>query len=171
VSAIVRPATLADADAIAQVHVATWQAAYDGLLPAGYLASLAAERRAPIWRTALSSGSATVHVAVDDDALIGFAAVGPSRDDGAAAGTGELTAIYVDPDHWGEGTGAALHDAGLASLAAAGHTKATLWVLDTNRRARGFYGRHGWSPDGGTKQAEIGDATITEVRYARQLLR
>jgi GNAT superfamily N-acetyltransferase len=98
-------------------------------------------------------------------------AVGRSRDDDAAEDVGELRAIYVYPDHWGERIGATLHDAGLASLAAEANTTATLWVLDTNQRARAFYERHGWSLDGDRKPVEIGDVTVTEVRYTIQLLR
>jgi ribosomal protein S18 acetylase RimI-like enzyme len=175
VSSLVRPATAADAEAIAKVHVATWQAAYAGLLPADYLAALpeSVDSRAEQWRTRLTTGDATVLVAAAGEAateLAGFVAVGRSRDDDAADGIGELYAIYVDPQSWGERIGAALHDAGLASLAAAGNTTATLWVLDTNARARAFYQRHGWSPDGNSKQAEIRDVTVTELRYSTHLV-
>jgi ribosomal protein S18 acetylase RimI-like enzyme len=175
-SSPVRPATVADAEAIARVHVATWQAAYAGLLPADHLAAMSTslESRAERWRTTLMTAGATVLVVDADEAgtaLAGFVAVGRSRDDDAAEDVGELRAIYVHPDHWGERIGATLHDAGLASLAAAANTTATLWVLDTNQRARAFYERHGWSLDGNRKPAEIGDVTVTEVRYTTQLLR
>jgi RimJ/RimL family protein N-acetyltransferase len=171
----VRPATLADAEAIAQVHVATWQAAYAGLLPPNYLAAMSTsvDQRADRWRTTLADADATVLVVDADDvgaALAGFVHVGPSRDEGASDDTGELHSIYVDPAHWTTGLGSALHDAGLAALHAGQHQRATLWVLDTNQRARAFYERHGWSRDGNTKRAEIGDVMVTEVRYTTQLV-
>jgi ribosomal protein S18 acetylase RimI-like enzyme len=174
-SSAVRPATVADAEAIARVHVATWQAAYAGLLPADYLAAMSdsVAQRAERWRTTLSTADATV-LAVDADgvdaAVVGFLHVGPSRDEGASDDIGELHSIYVDPAHWAMGLGSALHDAGLAALLAGGHESATLWVLDTNQRARAFYERHGWSPDGSILQREIGGVTVTEVRYTTQLL-
>jgi ribosomal protein S18 acetylase RimI-like enzyme len=175
-SLAVRPATVADAEAIARVHVATWQAAYAGLLPADYLAAMSdsVDQRAERWRTTVATGGSTVLVVDAPDngqGLAGFVAVGPSRDADAAARTGELYAIYVHPQFWDERIGAALHDAGLAALHAGQHQSATLWVLDTNQRARAFYERHGWSLDGNRKPAEIGDVTVTEVRYTTQLLR
>jgi GNAT superfamily N-acetyltransferase len=174
-SAVVRPATEADAEAIAHVHVATWQAAYTGLLPADYLAAMSGtiEPRADRRRTTLATPSTTVLVVDAADSgggVAGFVDVGPSRDSDAAPRTGELMAIYVHPRFWGQRIGAVLHDAGLAALAAAGNTTATLWVLDTNQRGRAFYERHGWSLDGNTKQAEIGDVTVTEVRYTTHLV-
>ena len=64
-----------------------------------------------------------------------------------------------------------MHDAGLAALRVTEYRRATLWVLDTNARAREFYERHGWSLDGNSKQQEIGELTVTEVRYATHLVR
>jgi ribosomal protein S18 acetylase RimI-like enzyme len=121
----------------------------------------------------VATGGSTVLVVDAPDngqGLAGFVAVGPSRDADAAARTGELYAIYVHPQFWDERIGAALHDAGLAALHAGQHQSATLWVLDTNQRARAFYDRHGWSTDGHTKPAEIGDLTVSEVRYTTQLV-
>jgi hypothetical protein len=42
----IRAATVADATAIGEVHVRSWQAAYAGLIPADFLARLSAESRA-----------------------------------------------------------------------------------------------------------------------------
>jgi len=41
----IREATVEDAEAIAKVHVNSWQAAYQGILPDGYLAKLTVEPR------------------------------------------------------------------------------------------------------------------------------
>jgi hypothetical protein len=53
----------------------------------------------------------------------------------------------------------------MARLAARGCREATLWVLDTNTRARTFYERKGWAADGATQVDEVWGATVTEVRY------
>ncbi len=101
--------------------------------------------------------------------MIGFASAGPSRDDDAERGSiGELYAIYVLARWWGGGTGRRLQAEALAGLRDTGYREATLWVLDTNRRARAFYERTGWTPDGATKQEEFG-LPITEIRYRRSL--
>ncbi len=54
-------------------------------------------------------------------------------------------------------------------LSAMGFTEATLWVMDTNVRARRFYEIAGWSTDGGEKDELFRGAPIHEVRYRRSL--
>ena len=44
----------------------------------------------------------------------------------------------------------------------------SLWVLADNERARRFYKRHGFEPDGVEKIEEIGGKPLTEVRYRRR---
>ena len=153
------------------MHVAGWQAGYSGLLPPQYLAGLSVELRAERWRTILADAQAasTTLVAELDGAVTGFASVGPSRDDDAAPSTGELWGIYVDPQCWGTGVGHALHEAALQELRDARATGATLWVLQGNQRAAGFYERHGWTADGATKTDWRDDVRLDEVRYRLDL--
>jgi hypothetical protein len=44
-----------------------------------------------------------------------------------------------------------------------------LWVLDANERARRFYERTGWAPDGADLTDDSRGFTIREVRYRRDL--
>lgn len=165
---IVRPAVLADAVAISEVHVKTWQVAYAGLIPLDLLDNLSVEQRAQGWRTHITDGN-DVLVVVLDGVVAGFTGFGPSRDDHAAANVGELYAIYVDPGCWDLGVGHALHEAAIAALASAGFGHATLWVLDGNARATGFYERHGWVGDGATKDDVRGDVILHELRFVRPI--
>ena len=71
----------------------------------------------------------------------GFAAVDPPW----------LDALYVRPEAWGTGLAARLHDEALAALRRSGETTARLWVLEENPRARRFYERRGWAPNGVTR--------------------
>ena len=58
----------------------------------------------------------------------------------------------------------------LDELVAAGYDEAILWVLDRNDRARPFYERWGWRPDGATKDEPNGDAPpLLDLRYRRPL--
>jgi GNAT superfamily N-acetyltransferase len=84
-------------------------------------------------------------------------------------GHGELCALYVDPDHWGEGLGVALVAAARAHLAEAGFRHAVLWVLAGNVRADRFYRKDGWLPDGVQKTDEIWGITVEDFRYRREL--
>jgi GNAT superfamily N-acetyltransferase len=100
--------------------------------------------------------------------LLGFASYSPSRDSDADPGrVGEIGAIYLLPSAWGKGIGKRLMEATLESLAAASFVQVTLWVLDSNVRARRFYETGGWSPDGGQKLDESRGFPITQVRYRR----
>jgi GNAT superfamily N-acetyltransferase len=61
-----------------------------------------------------------------------------------------LESLFVLPERWGSGVAAALHDEALRLIAASGVTAATLDVMVDNARARRFYERRGWVPDGRT---------------------
>ena len=157
---MIRPGTPEDAEAVARVHVETWQAAYAHVLPQDRLRTLSVENRAEIHRRSPPL------VAEVDGALVGFVAVGPTHDEN---GDGELYAIYVHPDHWGTGVGRALIGAGEARLKELGHRDVHLWVLDDNPRARRFYEAAGWSTDGTTREIEILGFELTEVCYRKRL--
>jgi RimJ/RimL family protein N-acetyltransferase len=170
VHASIRPARAADAQAIAEVHVATWRAAYRGLLPQALLDGLSVQQRASSWRSILLAANDQTLVAIDGptEQIIGFVTVGVSRDNDTSDTVAELRAIYLHPSHWDTGLGRRLHDAGL-DLLSEPFTEVSLWVLDSNSRARRFYERLGWHPDGGAKEDVRDDVTLSEVRYRRSL--
>lgn len=89
--------------------------------------------------------------------------------DGPEPATGELYALNVHPDRWGGGVGSVLLGHVHAALADAGHREAVLWVVPQNERARRFYARHGWAPDGAAKTDTVQGVTVDEVRYRRRL--
>jgi GNAT superfamily N-acetyltransferase len=165
---IVRPATSDDADAIGRVQVETWRAAYAGLLPQETIDAFDVSARQNMWREGLSRtprpGSATF-VALLDDEVVGFATVGAASSEPEA---GELYAIYVHPSRWGHGAGRALIERAEESLRKSGFPRALLWVLEGNERAESFYRAAGWTHDG-EKQDDFQGATVTELRYRKQL--
>lgn len=169
---LVRPATSADADAIGEIHVRSWQHAYAGDLPDDVLAGLSVPDRQRAWRDRLTALAGTdrpaehVFVATAGGTVVGFTIVGPNRDADADPDTGELYAIYLLPERQGRGIGRLLNDRGLAALAADGYRAATLWVLAGNDQAQGFYRRMGWTADGTTKTDTVaGSVRVTEARY------
>jgi ribosomal protein S18 acetylase RimI-like enzyme len=171
VKGTVREATAADAAAIARVHLASWQAAYRGLVPDGFLDSLNLGERTARWREQLTHrplGQVT-HVAEVDGEIAGFAAGGACRDQEAGPRDGELYAIYVDPGSWRQGVGALLAATGLDSLRDHGFTEARLWVLEANAAARAFYEHCGWSADGARAAHTFGEQGLPIVRYRRAL--
>src|ERR1700712_2159628 len=104
----IRLAKHEDALAVAQVHVRSWQAGYRDLLPSDYLRSLRAEERAARYDLGNRDPLRPVTlVAVDGDAFCGFATAAPAAQSDAP-GCGELSALYVSPEHWRSGAGSAL---------------------------------------------------------------
>lgn len=69
----------------------------------------------------------------------------------SATGDDFLNGLYVRPEAWGTGVAARLHDRAIEALRASGVVTARLWVLAENHRARRFYERRGWEPDGTTR--------------------
>jgi len=168
----VRVATVDDAEAVATVHVRSWQSAYRGLLPDAFLDTLSVERRSEVWNRILAETDLPrtgTFVLQEGFEVIGFVHVAPTRDDDLPASTGEVTAIYVTQRARGLGGGRQLMDAAKSSLKSAGFAAAALWVLEANVGARGFYERQGWLPDGAHKLDDRGDFVLREVRYSTTL--
>jgi GNAT superfamily N-acetyltransferase len=162
----IRKAVSGDAEGIAGVQERTWQTAYRHVFPAREL-----ERGGFIqpgrWRDRIADPPAgwATFVAEHDGVVTGFVSVGPSRDE---RGVGELYAIYVEPASWSTGTGRALIERAEAELCSA-YVEATLWVLEDNPRAREFYERAGWAPDGKRKAEVRWGVRAPEVRYRKSL--
>jgi ribosomal protein S18 acetylase RimI-like enzyme len=159
----IRLATAADALAIETVRVQGWRTAYRHVFPPAELDALPID--AERWRPRLRVPPLgwTTMVCEDGGRVVGFSSVGPSRDDDAL---GELYAIYVAPQAWSTGAGRALLAAGEEQLASEYHA-ALLWVLEDNPRARRFYERAGWAPDGARKAEERFGVRAPEVRYRK----
>lgn len=164
-----RPAEPDDAMAVARVHVRSWQVAYRTLLPDDYLDQLRPEDRAKTYDFAsLDPLKPRTVVAIEEGVILGFATTMPSRDADLPE-HGELCAIYVDPDRWGQGIGVALIAAARANLLALAFRNALLWVLTGNARAERFYRIDQWVADGRSRTDSVWGVTVNEVRYQRVL--
>jgi ribosomal protein S18 acetylase RimI-like enzyme len=167
---IVRDATENDVVVLADVHVRTWQNAYRGKVPQQHLDRMDPARRQRGWRQILRNAGPEVTLVAEHESrgVVGFVHVSPSRDtDTDPHLTGEVQAIYLLPEYWGQGVGQLLMDAGLRRLAESGYREYVLWVLATNDRARRFYETGGWQPDGATKTDDSRGFPLLEVRYRR----
>jgi ribosomal protein S18 acetylase RimI-like enzyme len=167
----VRRAKPRDATGIGLVHVRSWQATYRGHFPQEFLDGLDPKQRAAKWRRYLKESSddrARLLVTEQNREIVGFANVGPCRDEQLTT-AGEVRAIYLLPEYWDRGLGRELMAAGLDALTSAGFPEAILWVLAANDRARRFYDAGGWIADGAVKEDEGFGFPIREVRYRRAL--
>lgn len=169
----VRPAEPGDAAAIAAVHLAAWRAAYGHVFPGDALRDVSAAEREGAWRRTIGGAAPRRRVLVAGPPggdPRGFAVWGPTRDaDGDPATTAELYSLYVHPGAWGSGLGRVLLARGTALARADGFTRATLWVVADNARARRVYAAAGWTADGAGRSEEVLGARVPEVRYARPL--
>src|SRR4051794_6066167 len=87
------------------------------------------------WR----ESTGTTLVAEEDGRIVGLAAVDACW----------LGGFYVLPELWGSGIADELHDAALATVPDCPEIR--LWTLEANHRARRFYEKRGWRPNGETR--------------------
>ena len=160
----IRRARPEDAMAVARVHVRSWQAAYRGLMPDQYLDGLRAENRAATYDFSGTDPLKPETIVMEDaGSIVGFATTAPSD----VIGWGELSALYVDPDHWARGFGVALIAAARMRLVERGFGEAVLWVLEGNTRADRFYRNDGWMHDETRRTTTVWGITVNENRYRR----
>jgi GNAT superfamily N-acetyltransferase len=159
-----RLARSADALAVETIRVRGWQAAYRHILPPAELDALRID--ATRWHERFETPPAgwATFVAEVDAAVVGFATIGPSRDE---QGLGELYALYVEPSTWSQGTGRKLIARAEEELART-YAEAALWVLTANGRARRFYERAGWQLDGAVKTQDRWGVGAEESRYRKR---
>ncbi len=100
VNVSLRAATAGDVDAIAALHVASWLAAYSGIVPDAFLSGVTLESRVVRWGQAVdpsvSPHTETV-VAEEGGTILGVCSFGPRRQP-AGDGVGEVYALHVRPD-------------------------------------------------------------------------
>lgn len=150
----IRRAVLADAAAMAAVHVASWESTYTGVLPAAYIAERTVAVRYAFWRDRLAEADPAICIFVAcgaDGEVCGF----------ASGGNGELLSLYLLEEAQGQGLGRALVEAVLAELQ--GAERVIVWVLGVNP-ARGFYERLGGRLIQ-EKETMMGGEVFTEVAY------
>lgn len=169
---LVRTMREAEIDEVAALRVSGWRAAYRGLIPQSYLDGMSAAGNAREFRemVAGSDGSVEHLVAEDDGVVVGWAALGPSRDADRQPDDGALYAIYVRPDRIGTGVGRALMERALERAAARPFGALVLWVFEGNTHARRFYESAGFTVDGATSTFEIDGEPVPEIRYRRTAL-
>jgi GNAT superfamily N-acetyltransferase len=150
--------------------VASWKAAYGGLLPAEKLAQLDVNERESAWLERLSNAEELglrAWVASSEGQIVGFAFTRPSADDDLGPAIHELTALYLLPEVWRTGIGTALMIAAETQLREAGIQNLALWVLEGNEGAKSFYEARGWSFE--KRDPSFKDFGAAALRYRRSL--
>lgn len=155
----IRDATKSDAIQIAELHAASWRAAYRGMLSDAYLDGDLVGERIKVWTDRLTNPTPKQRVLIADvdQKAAGFVCAYGSHD--PELGT-LLDNLHVDQMFQRQGIGARL----MGEIASWCYNELPgeglfLWVLEPNILARNFYERRGavlvardnwFSPDGGS---------------------
>ncbi|HVA54375.1 MAG TPA: GNAT family N-acetyltransferase [Gammaproteobacteria bacterium] len=174
---VLRLAVEADAKALAQVHIKSWREIYRDVFPVHVLEKLDVAMHAEHWRSVIATVPANIVVCESDRVVIGFLSLGTSNDYDSCGTAGEITTIYLDPQHWRRGYGAALMSWALSQAENRGWQRINLWSLQENHRARAFYESVGFRFDGATKLgclserfSDTAELYVTLIRFSRQLV-
>ncbi|MEJ3741958.1 GNAT family N-acetyltransferase [Actinomycetes bacterium KLBMP 9797] len=164
---MIRPGEDSDLIDVGALHARSRASAYSRILPPAALAGFPAGAMGEYWveRWRYEREDHQLTVAEADGDLLGFTYLGPDEE----PGVGILNAIHVAPEAVGQGVGRALMLDALDKLTARGWSRAVLWVLAANARARRFYERGGWALDGAERVEYFGPVAVPQVRYARLL--
>ena len=170
---IIRAARSTDARAIAEVSVASRRWSYRDLLAEEDLAALSVEATTADFAEGLAElgPDSAVFVAELTGRVVGYAYVLPSPDLDVPSESSELGSIYVTEEVAGTGVAPTLMNAAVEHARAVGHGLLTLWVRTENGRARRFYEKYGFRPDGGERFRPHDSLPIEmhEIRYRRSL--
>lgn len=160
-----RGAGLADAEAIAALHAASWRVHYRGEFSDVFLDGDLVGERLRVWRDRLARppGNQLVRLAMDDGVLRGFVCVYGGQD---PAWGSLVDNLHVASAAKRTGIGASLMRQAAAWLAE--HYPEIgihLLVLETNARARRFYERLGGRNAGTSTMETHGGARVRSCRY------
>ena len=162
---VIREATIEDAEAVAQLHVATWRVVYEGIIHQSYLDScLDLKDRIQRWMSHINEGHTTVFVTEEERSMIGFVDVGVSREEGMRD-QAEIYSLYLVSDRLREGIGTLLFNHAVRQISTWDFNHFYLWTLEENMRGRSFYERMGGVLSSETRDAIIDDVPYKQVQY------
>jgi GNAT superfamily N-acetyltransferase len=136
----IRPATAADAPAIARVRIDSWRTTYRGLIPDSYLDGMQVDASTAVWERVLTAEAspASVFVAALRNEVVGFASGNPLAEPKHGADA-ELSAVYLRREFQRAGIGRRLVAAVVNQQRQRGAAAMIVWLIAGNKAARSFY--------------------------------
>lgn len=159
----IRPASGADARAIASIKISGWRNAYENVIASDFLDAMnEAQEALRIHNQINSDPLKHWFVLEDQNGIQGFAVCGPARDN-HFCNFGEIYAIYTSAASQRLGYGSALFQKCLMLLREDGFEIAYVWVLNKNPYKK-FYLKIGgiWFSE---KRIKIGQQILDEDAY------
>ena len=155
----VRLALPAEAAAIAALQRRSWTQTLPEEVAAEVLGSVDLDTMTSSWEAAILRpplAQFRVLVALGEERVVGFAAIGPADDPDAEAGEDALVAEFVvDPPAQRRGHGSRLLNAVVDTLRADGFGRATWWVRAGDDVLRQFLTGAGWAADGAHSEVAV----------------
>ena len=164
----VRPAIPDDAPLIAAVQQAAITADHPELEPKVH-AALGSEAAVTAWEQAVRQPPSPRHrvlSALEDQALVGFVAFGPSAEEPEAV---EVLELRVHPDHARQGHGSRLLAATVDVLAPERVPTLVCWSA-VGSPLDGLLAATGWAVDGGLRELDAPGARIAQQRWRTRLV-
>lgn len=128
-----------DARAIAQLHVTSWQEAYDGMIPSGILENVDMADRTARWKSYLDVDGSPTYLARADGEAAGFIRAGPVKEPLAEGADGHIFALYILKRFHRLGIGRRLIGLAARDWLRQGGKALSVGVLTANQPARAFY--------------------------------
>lgn len=125
----IRPVTLQDVEQIAQIHVASWKIAYNGIFSEAFLENFTPESRYILWRNNIKDPNKIILVLENNNKIIGFIMGESINQRKYAQYDGDLTALYLKKEEQGKGYGKLLFDALLTEFINIGYRNCVVQVL------------------------------------------
>jgi L-amino acid N-acyltransferase YncA len=135
----VRFAKAQDASSVARVYIDAWHDTYPAILSKRILCAMTPKGQSARWRAVIRAQAREQVLVAESVAhgVIGMTSFGPARDRGMGL-DGEIYTLYVDPAHFGCGTGRALLKGAFVALRGRGFSSCVIWAHALNP-ARFFY--------------------------------
>jgi ribosomal protein S18 acetylase RimI-like enzyme len=163
----IREAKLDDAQAIAKVHIKSWQETYKGVVERSYLKGLSLPERIVQWRERIKENSKDYWIFIAENEkghIVGFISGGHSRDKKLRKDfEGELCAIYILKEHQNKKVGTLLIQRLWAAFVEHNILSVYVGVLKENPHKL-FYMKHGARLISTTK-IKIGNQNLVEEYY------
>lgn len=158
---MIRRAEKKDAPFIAQVHVASWQSTYRGIVPDVYLDKMSVDRRVEYWSSVLDKPQSKQELLLleFDGDIVGFANGGPNRERKYPF-DGEIYAIYLLQHVQGLGYGKEMVFQLVDAFKDQGYQSMLVWALQDNPAVK-FYERLG-AKHLESKEIQIGGVPLME---------
>ncbi|QUM76678.1 GNAT family N-acetyltransferase [Moritella sp. 24] len=161
-----REASIKDVQLIASIHIASWDSAFEGLMPKGYIDSYTLARRKAEWSEIIGKHLENVIVAEVGNQVVGFLSYNNDRSRLKAI---ELSKLYLCPSVYDQGFGSLLLKLLEQEAIREGVEYISLYVLDCNQSAIKFYRGHGFKESGACLKTDYEGSVIIDIQMIKRV--